>query len=142
MGFHMTDMRVKFFGIHDGATCPQVDTAKEILQEYSTGRKIQDLYDAIELHNVLEFEDHNLLSDSFSEEGPQEQIQSIPSLKKELAAYFSCLDVSEIQDNFSGIDYYYYSDDLIHLLTRHNVDKTIGAEPLVDALEHAQIPLS
>lgn len=133
--------RVKFYGPRDLASGWSAEQAVKLIQEYSHGRKIHSLNDALELHNALAFEDHGIFPRSLGEQEREDLAASARESRRQVASFFACFDASNLEHLLGDFEYE-YADDLIPLLERHAVAKKVGGQALFDALVKARMPLA
>ncbi|MDB5336597.1 MAG: hypothetical protein JWN70_2216 [Planctomycetaceae bacterium] len=138
---HSESERVKFYGPRDLASGWSAQQAVKLIQEYSHGRKIHSLNDALELHNALAFEAHSIFPRSLSEQEREGLAASARESRRQVASFFACFEASGL-DHLLGDFEYEYADDLMLLLERHGVAKKIGGQALFDALVKAHLPLA
>lgn len=133
--------RVKFYGPRDLASGWLAEQAVTLIQEYSSGREILSLDDALELYNALLFEEHSIIPNSLNQRELEALAQSARDSRKQVASFFSSCDAASFEDLLNEIDFQ-YAEDLILLLERHSVAQKVGSQALFDALMNARMPLA
>ncbi|MDR6637077.1 hypothetical protein [Paenarthrobacter nitroguajacolicus] len=133
--------RVKFYGPRDLASGWLSEQAVKLIRDYSHGRKVHSLNDALELHNALAFEEHNVVPRSLTEQERQDLAQSAQESRRRVPSFFACFETSDLDQLLADFEYE-YADDLILLLERHEVAKRVGGQELFDALLKSGMPLS
>ncbi|WP_205753997.1 hypothetical protein [Arthrobacter nitrophenolicus] len=133
--------RVKFYGPRDLASGWLSEQAVKLIQDYSHGRKVHSLNDALELHNALAFEEYNVVPRSLTEQERQDLAQSARESRRQVASFFACFETSDLDQLLADFEYE-YADDLILLLERHEVAKKVGGQALFDALLKSGMPLA
>ena len=117
------------------------DKAITLLAEYTSGREILSLNDALELHNALAFEEHDILPSFLGHHERATLEQAARELRKRVSSFFLSIDASNLDFHLDEFEYE-YGKDLILLLVRYDVAKKCGSQTLFDALVNAQVPLT
>lgn len=133
--------RIKFFGPGDLANSLFADAAVNLIMASSSSTvALSSLNDALELHNALEFQAHGLVPDSLALKQRTSLEISAKSCHGQIARYFLSLNATNFAEQFVDLDHS-YTQDLIELLGRHTVAKTVGKQALFDSLVEAGVPL-
>lgn len=133
--------RLKFFGPQDLANAWTTEEAVALIRERSTEPAIGSLNDALEIHNALAFEEHGIFPSTLTQAERDDLAVAARKLRGQIAAFFSKIDASNLDACLTGFGYQ-YAEDLLTLLTRHNVAKRVGGQALFDALLRARMPLA
>src|SRR5690606_30732137 len=126
-------VRIKFYGTRDLANGWLAENAVALIQNYSSGRKIISLNDALELHNALEFEKNNIFPNFLTTQDRTELGLSARESRRLVASFFSNIEASNLKEHLNKMDFQ-YADDLLLLIERHGVAKRVGGQMLFEAL--------
>jgi len=137
---HGSHDRLKFYGLGDLANYMMADQAVAFIGAQSKKRTITTLNDALEIHNALEFERHDIVPSTIGQEAREALSASARVLRGQLAAFFERIDSSNIDDHLNSFEREYVQD-LLHLIGRFNVTARVGGPTVFNALVKLGVPM-
>lgn len=132
--------RIKFYGPGDLASYVIAEDAVALLTARSGTDRITSLNDALEIHNALEFERHDILPSTLAHGERVALSSQVKAFRGQVAGFFATLDATNITDQIAGFEHEYVQD-LLQLIDRYKVAKNVGGQELFDALVSAGVPL-
>lgn len=133
--------RLKFYGPQDLANAWTAEEAVALIRERSAESYIGSLDDALEIHNALAFEEHGIFPNALTQDERGDLAVAARKLRGQIATFFSEIDTSNLDACLTGFGYE-YAEDLLALVSRHDVAKKVGGQTLFDALLRARMPLA
>lgn len=132
--------RIKFYGPGDLANYVIAEEAVALLTARSPTGTITSVNDALEIHNALEFERHDILPSTLTEGERAALSSQVKALRGQIAGYFATLDATNIAEQMAGFDHEYVHD-LLQMADRFELAKNVGGQKLFDALVSVGVPL-
>jgi hypothetical protein len=132
--------RIKFYGPGDLANYVIAEEAVALLTARPETETITSLNDALEIHNALEFERHDILPSTLTEGERAALSSQVKALRGQIAGFFATLDATNIAEQMTGFEHEYVHD-LLQLIDRYKVAKNVGGQELFDALVGAGVPM-
>lgn len=135
------ERRLKFYGLDDFGTLPQVERAVKILECYDVSSTTHTISDILELYNARLFAESNLFPISYPD-GQRKTCQAlIPELHRAVAKFFSAINDGNIASIVIDVGYEYH-DDLLELLSKYKIYDRCAADTVLQALEKTHIGMS
>ncbi|HET9894593.1 MAG TPA: hypothetical protein VFQ44_06625 [Streptosporangiaceae bacterium] len=132
---------MKFYGLDDLGTYPQVEHAIEILERYDPSSRTRTISDILELHNVQLFAENNLFPKRYSDSQREACRALISKLSKTIAKFFGTISDDNIASAVVNVDYEYRAD-LLQLLSRYKVYDRCAASTVLPALDQTHIDVT
>ncbi|WP_194384815.1 hypothetical protein [Microbacterium luteum] len=132
--------RIKFYGPGDLANYLIAEEAVALLRAQPEAGRIASLNEALEIHNALEFERHDILPSALTPEERATLGLRATSLRGQLAGFFATIDDTNVAERLAVFDREYVHD-LLHLINRFKIVSNVGGQRLFDALVSAGVPL-
>lgn len=119
--------RVKFYSTSDLAGGYNLHIVDEILQKFTSGDKIYDLNDVIELFNIKHYIDSGLKLKSWTSEKVAKYKAIVKEFIQIIGTYLNCISDSNIVEEYLKVDIK-YRDDFWELFNLFKVFKKISPE--------------
>jgi hypothetical protein len=132
--------RIKFYGPGDLANHVIAEEAVALLRAQSGKATIVSLSDALEIHNALEFERHDIVPSVLAPEERATLSSQAQTIRGQLARFFATIDDTNVDEHLAGFDREYVQD-LLQLIDRFKLARNVGGQGLFDALVRAGVPL-
>ncbi len=135
--------RVRFFGPNDLATGWLAQRAADLAEQFDPENPPTSTVDILELHNVLQYLEHDFLPRTYSEEQHALAKARIPQIRRAVAQFFSAVDDTSVATVIDGVagDRYDYHGDLLELLGRSKAYERCAAATVLPALSAAGVHL-
>lgn len=135
--------RVRFFGPNDLATGWLAQRAADLAEQFDPENPPTSTVDILELHNVLQYLEHDFLPRTYSKEQHALAKARIPQIRRAVAQFFSAVDDTSVATVIDGVagDRYGYHGDLLELLGRSKAYERCAAARVLPALSAAGVHL-
>ncbi len=132
-------LRTTYYKQNDLSYNWQLDCARKFLnKEFS----INNINDAIEFYNINKYYKDERFASVWTEEFIDNINLKISKFQKEFYIFFNALDNSEIQSNYSNIDYYDYYDSFWEIFDELKFYKKISEKKFIELLNLNQHKIS
>ena len=128
--------RVKFFTPEDMSAGRFVGRVVELVEQFDDGHVPVSAIEVIELHNVLQFLEHDMFPNQYTLEQRERATARIPKIRGVVARYFSEVDESNLASHIAGVEFD-SREDLLELLGQAKVFERCSAAVVLPALTAA-----
>lgn len=132
--------RVRFCGVHDLATGWHVARVAELADRFEPLDASMTTTDVLEYYNVLQYLEHGLLPNAYTDEEREQAKAQIPRIRSAVARYFTSIDSADFAVKTSDVDYSYHGE-LLQLLGQNKAFERCDAGTVLPALDSAGVHL-
>ncbi len=118
--------RVKFYSLSDWSTGYHIKRAEEVLHDFITEKKVEDINEIIELYNIQLFFQNKIYSRDWTKQQLEDYTRIVERFPKAIGVFFSQLSAEALDAVLSDVEFDYV-EDFWQLLSRYQVYKKIPA---------------